>query len=357
VSFKLLDKYTDEKFLRKVIAPCGKLVLYGYTDKCTFERKWNKTTLNARGTIYEIETGKIVARAFSKFFNFEELPTSKSRNLAKKTNFETFEKVDGSLGILYYYDGKWSVNTRGSFSSDQANEAQYMLRGYNLSTLDPEYTYMVEIIYPENKIIVDYGSQRKLTLLAALETESGDELPWEILEYTAKNTGFDIVKRYKYSTIEDLINDQKDLPSTEEGFVVRFSDGYRVKFKSKEYLKLAALLSHMTPLHFWKHMKGGKIDQELLEKFPEEFREESDNIAKSLHESYLDVFYSLHKEAGEVLRETVGEENQRKAIGLKLKGLKHGAAVFSVIDGNHEKEDQYIMKKIRPSGNDLANPQ
>jgi len=81
--FKQLDKLTEEGYLRKVISPCGKLCLYNYTDKTTYEKKWNKHTLNARGTVYEIETGKVIARAFPKFFNFEKESGSMIRGAIK----------------------------------------------------------------------------------------------------------------------------------------------------------------------------------------------------------------------------------------------------------------------------------
>ena len=173
--FKMLDQYSSEGFLKKVISPCGNLVLYNYTDKCTYEKKWNKHTLNSRGTVYEISTGNRIACAFPKFFNFGELAVSRQRNLLKQREFTAFEKFDGSCGIIYFYNGKWNVNTRGSFISDQAIKAEEMLGNYYIESLNKDITYIVEIIYPENRIIVDYKSEEKLVILAAFYTESGEE--------------------------------------------------------------------------------------------------------------------------------------------------------------------------------------
>ena len=61
----MLQFLTLRRFLRQVISPCGRLILWNYTDLCTYERAWDEVTLNARGTVYEIETGKVIARASS----------------------------------------------------------------------------------------------------------------------------------------------------------------------------------------------------------------------------------------------------------------------------------------------------
>ena len=124
MDFNKLLEYIHKGYIKKITSPCGRLFLLNYTDKCTYERLWNNCTLNSRGHVYETQTNKRIAIAMKKFFNFEELSVSKQRNLFKQTEFEVTEKVDGSLGIIYYYDGEWRVNTRGSFNSEQAIEAK-----------------------------------------------------------------------------------------------------------------------------------------------------------------------------------------------------------------------------------------
>lgn len=178
-NFDELNNLTEKGFLKREISKYGDLVLYNYTDKCTYKKHWNEYTLNARGTVYELSSGKVIARGFPKFFNFEELPISDSVFLSKHTDFEVTEKVDGSLGIIYWYNGKWMVNTRGSFTSDQAiRGAEILKRKYELKVNNStiKNTYLVEIIYPENKIIVDYGDKEELILLAVIDTETGNEL-------------------------------------------------------------------------------------------------------------------------------------------------------------------------------------
>ena len=139
-NFEELDLLTNRGLLRKVTSSCGNLVLYNYTDQCTFERLWNEHTINSRGTVYEVSTGKLVARAFPKFFNFSELSENKQKEILNSKYFNTYEKLDGSLGIIYFYDGEWRVNTRGSFSSDQAIKGKELLDKLDTSQLFKELT-------------------------------------------------------------------------------------------------------------------------------------------------------------------------------------------------------------------------
>lgn len=134
--------------------------------------------------------------------------------------------------------------------------------------------------------------------------------------------------------------------------MVRFENGERVKFKSPEYLKVAKILANCSPLTFWESMKGGKVDVELQESVPEEFRPQFEPIAETLERQYL------------MVREQVKDENEYldpqefpKMLGLKVQDkslrLEHREALFSYYRNNEKALDKYVMKYIRPDGNEL----
>ena len=100
----LFNKYTEEKLLRKAVSGDGLLVQYNYTDICIYLNKWEYATLFNRGNIYEKDSGRIIARAFPKFFNFEQLSDDLQEKYLKENQYTIYEKVDGCLGILYYYN-------------------------------------------------------------------------------------------------------------------------------------------------------------------------------------------------------------------------------------------------------------
>lgn len=343
-----LRELIDKGYLMEKFSDDGKLVLYNYTNKCMYEKKWNKITLNARGHVYEVGTGKLVAKSFSKFFNLSELATSKQRNLLKKTDYKCYEKVDGSLGIIYYYDGKWRVNTRGSFNSEQAIEAQKLLEEkYDLSQIPIINTLLVEIIYPENRIIIDYGTERKLVLLAVYSNIRDEKEIRGFLEVFSERTKIPFVKEFNL-TFDEMFEFQESKELSKEGFVVRFINGERVKIKSKRYLEIARILANLTPLSLWKVMENGKVKQDSIELIPEEFQVEIKQIVKELELQYQILKIEIQNDFDELMK----SNPTRKEIGLN-DNINHKGAIFSLLNEKFDKLDNYIMKRIRPRGNEL----
>lgn len=354
--FEELDKLTELGYLSK--KELGDLVLYNYSDKCTFDKMWNEHTINSRGTIYNKLTGETVAKGLPKFYNFGELPKETQESALRARKFEVFTKEDGSCGICAYYNGKWNVTTRGSFESEQAVKATQMLSNYNLSKLNKAFTYIVEIIYPENRIIVDYGSKEELMLLACIETKTGREADLEALR---GHVPFPIVESHSFKNIDAVIEAVAAMDSNSEGYVVKLRNGLRFKVKSAEYLKIARLMSRMSPLTLWESMVNGKVSVELMQSIPEEFRADYEAIQIHLEKSYQEIQIEVNKLVNEVVL-TIADistglpENFNKVVGLYLKEnpgeLNH--FVFPIIHGKLDNVDKLIMREIKPVGNILC---
>lgn len=138
----ILNSYIERGLLEKNSHPSLPLDIYNYSRECQFSKEWDEITLNMRGTVLDRE-GNVVARTFPKFFNLEELDSSDIPN----ETFDVFEKMDGSLGILFNYEGEWHFATKGSFTSEQAIKGKEMLEWYNVELLEKNKTYLFEIIY------------------------------------------------------------------------------------------------------------------------------------------------------------------------------------------------------------------
>ena len=299
-------------------------------------------TLNARGHVYEVETNKLIALAFPKFFNLMELPESKRKELLKEKDYACFEKLDGSLGIIYHHAGTWRVNTRGSFNSEQAEEALKMLEKIDMTSVPTNLTILVEIIYPTNKIIIDYGNRRELIILTMFDRNTRKEL--SRIEITKVNQGMrlSIVNKHD-KTFDEMFEFQQSKELTTEGFVVHFKSGERVKIKSKRYLEIARLLSNLTPLSLWKCMELGKVKQETLEQIPEEFREDLNTIVNDLESKYSSLKEKIEKEY-----ENLMKKNPSRAEIAQNTTIKYKSAMFSLLDGKNQRLDSFIMKAIRP---------
>jgi len=101
--------------------------------------------LQCRGLVTNSD-GDIIARPFKKFFNYEEY-LEFAPEMIPNESFEVFEKMDGSLGILFNYKDEWVLCTRGSFTSEQSIKGTELLKKYDYNRLPKCHTYLFEIIY------------------------------------------------------------------------------------------------------------------------------------------------------------------------------------------------------------------
>jgi RNA ligase len=241
-----LDELVEAGYISRRKHPLYDLWILNYTPKTQYEGLWNETTMSCRGLVIDAD-GVIKARCFRKFFNLEEVREEVAARQGQ--GFQTFEKVDGSLGILYWAGGKPHIATRGSFTSDQALRATEMLqRNYAPVALDSELTYLFEIIYPSNRVCVDYGAREELVLLAAIHTESGREVPTPSGPFPFAR-GFDLGDDFDGIKSLNIKN--------REGFVVRFEDGYRFKIKFDDYLVLHSAIFSVSTRSVWNALRRG----------------------------------------------------------------------------------------------------
>jgi len=130
------------------------LLLVTYSKTYQYEHNsvaWDPLVRHCRGIIFDAYDHdyphRIVALPFSKFFNYGEGGIHYPSEGARLES--VYEKVDGSLGICFYWKGKWHVTTRGSLNSDIGAVAQEMFDEIcdNLPVLETDKTYLFEIIF------------------------------------------------------------------------------------------------------------------------------------------------------------------------------------------------------------------
>lgn len=308
--------------------PSAPLRILNYSQRAQFDWRWNAETLQCRGLIVD-QQWNVVARPFQKFFSVEQL-----NGVVPIEPFEAYEKMDGSLGVLYFVDGKPQIASRGSFTSEQSQRASAMLAAkYSHARFDPDYTYLFEIIYPENRIVVDYGDREELVLLAIIETATGKEWPLH-----AYDSVFPVVKRYDgYSQFEELMATQD---GSREGFVVRFESGQRVKIKFDEYKRLHKLLTGVSPKAIWEVLRSGSDLSKVIERVPDEFFQWVRETENDLRAAFATI------EATARGQMTFG--GSRKEIAERFKQCQHPSVMFAMLDGKDYAEQ--IWRMIRPSG-------
>lgn len=327
MNIKTLNQLIADDYIKVNKHPSADLYIYNYSPKAQYDRVWNEWTLACRGLIMDADFN-IVARPFAKFFNLEELVNEPIPN----ESFEVYEKMDGSLGILYWIGSQSYIATRGSFVSEQAMVATEILRTQYadiIPLLDKSKTFLFEIIYPENRIVVHYGDERKLVLLAVIDTASGNEYPLD-------DIGFEIVKKY------DGLNDLQKLKALEEnnreGFVVKFTSGYRLKVKFEEYQRIHKIVTQVSTLSIWEYIKDGQDLTPILEKVPDEFYDWVKATHAQLLVNYAEIETQVQKDF-KVLAD-------RKETALYFLTCEYPAILFKMLD--NQEYSSIIWKLLKP---------
>ena len=256
------QKYGDVRVSRR-----GDLLQFTYTKAAQYNARWNWFERASRGLIMNAQTGEVVARPFDKFFNWGEGGRKSRSHIVDIT-----EKLDGSLGILYRENGAYRIATRGNFESEQALWAtDFLNRNYNLSDLDSALTLLFEIIYPENRIVVDYGDREDLVLIGVRNRHTGDDWFFYPAMYElAHRFGFSLPQVYHFNSVTDILAATDTLDANSEGWVVRFADGQRFKIKGDRYIELHRLVTQATFNRVLKAVASGQLEM-MIAGVPDEF--------------------------------------------------------------------------------------
>jgi RNA ligase len=243
----LLDEMLAGGYIRTRFHPTLPLQIFNYAEKAQYERVWNEVTRTCRGLIVDTVSGEVVARPFPKFFNHGEEVGGVGLDTSGPVCVT--DKLDGSLGILYPTGpGRFAIATRGSFISDQAVHATELWARRYAPAWTPRVglTYLFEIIYPDNRIVVDYGTLDELVLLAVVSTEAGRTLP-----HSAHGWPGTLVPRFPYGSLAEALS-APPRPGA-EGLVVHFlTADQRLKIKQADYVALHRTITGLTARRLWE---------------------------------------------------------------------------------------------------------
>lgn len=330
------------------------LSIYTYGRTCQYENRWNQVTTRCRGLVVDDTDGRIVAHCLPKFFNHSQHGVGHefAPPLPENEPFEIFDKVDGSLALVFHYGGRWHVATKGSFVSEQAHWAQAWLdaRGPD-EWLAPGHTYLAEIIYPENRIVVNNGDERTLVLLAVYGPDGyehhlrGHRDSWEGL-------GGRVVRSWSNVPLKELVRlaqENRKLDGAAatgadaEGWVVRFAYGQRVKVKLADYIKIHALVTGTNERTIWECLAAGHDIGDLFDQVPDEFRDWAVRVADRLCAEV-----AAWVAAAQADFERIGRRADRKEFAAAATTSAYRKALFRLYDGKDISD--LAWKMVRPRG-------
>ncbi len=327
---EILERYVSEGYISKRKHPYLSLYVYKYTPLTTIERKWDDVTKKCRGLILDSEY-RLVSKPFDKFFNYQELKEG-----VPNTPYVLREKMDGSLGISYMHEGVFGIATCGSFDSEQALFATKIIKdkySKELKYMDFEkYTYLFEIIYPENRVVLDYGQIRDVYFLGAIEKQKNTY----VKHFPYVDLGFPTPESIDFMTVEEALD--QDLEG-KEGYVVYHSCGTMYKIKFKKYLELHRLLTQFTNKDLWKMMKEGNYLDYIADIPDEYYQSIKEEVSKFLKE-----YNSIENDCNIIVDSL--QSLDRKTIADRIKEYQYKNVVFLMLDGKDFSES--IWKHLKP---------
>ena len=192
-----------------------------------------------------------------------------------------------------------------------------------------------------NRIVVDYGDTEKLVLLGVIETASGREVKRENIEEHLGHS-FELVKRYHFTESWDHLKAHND--PAREGYVLVYPDGFRMKVKFEEYVRLHRIITQVSTIDIWEHLKNGEPLDELVEQVPDEFFDWVRETARDLTIRYENIECDYLSYYEEIILKAGGDD--RKAFAEEAKRYNHPGILFSMLDSRDY--SQAIWRMIRP---------
>jgi RNA ligase len=342
----LLADMVTGGYIRTQRHPSLPLLIHNYTEKAQYENVWNAATLACRGLVVHAASGVVLARPFAKFFNHGQ-PGAPALDFAG--HVDVTDKADGSLGVAYPTPDGWAVATRGSFDSEQARHATEVWRSRYADRFTPPtgLTVLFEIIYPANRIVLDYGALDDLVLLGAVDIASGRSYgPSAVPDWPGP-----VVETFAFSTLaEALAAPPRD---NREGLVVHFTGpDTRLKIKYAEYVRLHRIVTGLNARVVWEAMVNGSLD-ELLEPLPDELHGWASEIASTLSAEVASMSAGVEAAFDEVVA-ALPAGWTRKDFALAVARHPMRGCLFLRLDGKDY--TGYLWQQVRPSGSPSEEP-
>jgi RNA ligase len=267
----------------------------------------------------------LVSYPYDKFFNHGEGHAA----TIDWNSARVYDKLDGSLMTLYFYDGEWRVQSSGTpdgsgeVSGFGMSFAQLFWKvwaelGYQL----PENTdccFMFELTTKYNRVVVVQPTNQ-LILHGVRNVQTLTELdpqPW------SAKYGWQLVASHPLTSWPAVIAAAGQLdPMNLEGYIVCDRQFHRVKVKSPQYVAIAHLRSSFSSRRMLEIIMANE-GEEFLAYFPE----------------WTDIYQKIKQRYHELIQEITAAYQQHQNIEVQkdfaaaIKHLPYAGVLFSLRSG------------------------
>jgi len=258
------------------------VVMLHYMDAVQYDNLWTTFNRMCRGLILDMKNKHVLAWPFDKFFNLGQMPETKYDKLETLGHFDTSEKLDGSMIIMFRDPNtdKLTFTTKGSLDSEHGQYVNALEFPTGFWLIASKYmesgTLIFELISKRFQIVVDYnkkGYEEGLYLIGYRDHISGRLAGFNEVGKIANDLGVNTFQRYQFDSLDRLLEVTDALPVLEEGFVLRFEDDLMVKVKGKAYLAAHRFISHLSDRNILEAVAEGTAAN-LATLAPEEYRQD-----------------------------------------------------------------------------------
>lgn len=305
-----------------------------------------------RGLVFCSHTGKILRRPYHKFFNYGEREETKSVKFRDLCSIYT--KLDGSMiSPFITQDRVIHWGTRKVAADFEASVVQWLqeqdkiaiYRDFARDVIDTGLTPIFEWMSPDNRIVVDYR-ETDLVLTGIRNMNSGDYIDVFTIDVVGALYNIPTVNttKNKFSSMEDLSKVVYSMDN-EEGYVLEFSGGHRMKVKSDWYCQLHKVKAFFT---FEKDVVRIILDNQLDDMLSVLDKNDSDKInaySVELHGCIKKIYHDVVS----ILRENISKGYTRKDYAINSKNNRMiDNLVYTHFDlENIEELENSIIKHIR----------
>ena len=282
--------------------PDADLYIYGYDNRKQSKKVWDNTNINMRGLVVDSE-GNVQAMSFKKFFTFRNYTSPKVITLSEgnslrlpQEDYIISEKMDGTLGLLYWVNDVPYIATQRSFKATNAQRASQILHdkySHCFDKFDRSKSYVFEVLFPESRVLVDYGDREDLVLIGVIDKATGKEET-----HLHRDMGFPVAKDYTQKLGNKSFDELKSLniPNL-EGFVITYLEsGIKIKIKFPWFDEAHSAMSDiiyystktrqlrnqfnklmninrnlLSNLIIWEYQQSGKSESELFRRIPYDY--------------------------------------------------------------------------------------
>ena len=308
----IVEKYNSEKFYfssHKIdsynIITCN-YFLCDFTDfDLPLPEKPEVKAFDMRGVTFIFDSDGSLWKTFymlPKFFNINQVESTKYERIKDKMIISVSEKEDGSLiAFMGLPNGEIFSKTIGGFTNDQSIESLSIVektpyfKEWIKSITDKGDTPLFEYVSPSNRIVLEY-KKTELRFIGIRTAEIGF-IPASLISKFSIPEFVHVISNQNFE-IDELLEKAK-VEEKKEGWVLQFEDGQLLKIKTKWYYTFHFLITenifredHI--IYYYINEKIDEIISQLNPRIDKYLIDQINKTTKSIDNFRSHINYLIH---------------------------------------------------------------